>query len=523
MHLRSSGLTPGHAHHLNSLPDSDGAQDGSASSDSISAASATNSLSSSNNDDSGVSGSTGLSLQQEKVVPAGGTLELSSPFSGAVSFGGDTGVLKIDHSADFAGKIAGQLTTTDVIDFADITAGANATISYSGNNSPGILTVSDGVHTAKVALAGNYSLANFTVSSDGHGGTSVVDPPVAGDGSAGAPAGTPQFANILNGYAARPAWEVAGVDYAVGIKAGTVLKDPATIHVAGVTVDQGSHQVVVTGANVTLDGYDFSLAGGWSVITQAANTTISDSNFKIGSNGNFTIYGDNGSSNLTVTNCVIDGNMQTDQLNNGLIYTSTPGLTVEYSLLKNAYSDFIQAQDGGAVTIKYNVLNDNGNANAHPDWLQTLGTASSPFTESIMYNTVYQTVVANSDGTQGFMLNDNGAVLSSAELAYNTIVALPGSQVGIVTTVNGGSQLTGTALVHDNFADTRGGTFGNESFFADPAYPNNAKYYNNTNMETGGIYYQNVSPAPTAAVAGQVNSSKAVATDAVTHTDGLGR
>jgi hypothetical protein len=72
-----------------------------------------------------------------------------------------------------------QLAIGDVIDLADLTAGANATIGYTGNNSPGTLTVSDGTHTASIALLGNYSLANFTASSDGHGGTSVVDPPLA--------------------------------------------------------------------------------------------------------------------------------------------------------------------------------------------------------------------------------------------------------------------------------------------------------------------------------------------------------
>jgi hypothetical protein len=71
-----------------------------------------------------------------------------------------------------------------VIDFADITAGANAAIAYSGNNSPGTLTVSDGTHTASMALLGNYSLANFTASSDGHGGTSLIDPPLYQAGSA---------------------------------------------------------------------------------------------------------------------------------------------------------------------------------------------------------------------------------------------------------------------------------------------------------------------------------------------------
>jgi len=86
--------------------------------------------------------------------------------------------LKIDNSSSFSGTVAGQLAISDSIDLADVTAGANATIHYTGNNSPGTLTVSDGTHTANIALLGNYSLASFVASSDGHGGTVVVDPPL---------------------------------------------------------------------------------------------------------------------------------------------------------------------------------------------------------------------------------------------------------------------------------------------------------------------------------------------------------
>jgi large repetitive protein len=113
------------------------------------------------------------------TIPNGQTMELTGSFSGEIVFGGATGKLVIDHSDQFHGTIGGQLTTTDVIDFKDITAGSNASLAYTGNNSPGTLTVSDGTHTAHVALLGSYSLANFTASSDGHGGTSVVDPPIA--------------------------------------------------------------------------------------------------------------------------------------------------------------------------------------------------------------------------------------------------------------------------------------------------------------------------------------------------------
>jgi hypothetical protein len=105
-------------------------------------------------------------------------VELTGPYSGTITFAGSSGTLTNDHSANFSGKIAGQLAVGDVIDLADITAGANATITYSGNNSPGTLTVGDGIHTASISLLGNYSLANFTASSDGHGGTSIIDPPL---------------------------------------------------------------------------------------------------------------------------------------------------------------------------------------------------------------------------------------------------------------------------------------------------------------------------------------------------------
>jgi hypothetical protein len=135
--------------------------------------------------------SASFTVSDPPTVAAGGTLELASAYSGTLSFAGATGTLKIDHASTFGGQIGGQLAIGDVIDLADITTGASATIGYSGNNSPGTVTVSDGTHTASIALLGNYSLANFTVSSDGHGGTSLVDPPIgSGNHIAADPAGS---------------------------------------------------------------------------------------------------------------------------------------------------------------------------------------------------------------------------------------------------------------------------------------------------------------------------------------------
>jgi hypothetical protein len=50
--------------------------------------------------------------------------------------------------------------------------------SFSGSRSGGILSVSDGAKTDKISLTGNYTYARWNLSSDGSGGTMVVDPPV---------------------------------------------------------------------------------------------------------------------------------------------------------------------------------------------------------------------------------------------------------------------------------------------------------------------------------------------------------
>ena len=72
-----------------------------------------------------------------------------------------------------------DFTAQDKIDFADISPATVQQPTFSGNASGGTLTVTDGTHTANVALLGNYLASTFVPSSDGHGGTSVVDQPSA--------------------------------------------------------------------------------------------------------------------------------------------------------------------------------------------------------------------------------------------------------------------------------------------------------------------------------------------------------
>ena len=109
------------------------------------------------------------------TVAAGATEELTSAFVGPVTFAGTTGTLQLDDSQGFSGTVAG-MTGQDTLDLTDINFATVGAPAYSGNASGGTLAVSDGTHNANIALLGNYLASTFVASSDGHGGTNIVDP-----------------------------------------------------------------------------------------------------------------------------------------------------------------------------------------------------------------------------------------------------------------------------------------------------------------------------------------------------------
>jgi hypothetical protein len=113
------------------------------------------------------------------TISNGSTLELDTADSGSVTFAGPQGTLQLDSATGFSGQIA-DFGALDQIDLAAIGFGANTTLGYTPNNgnTGGTLTVSDGTHTASLALLGQYMAASFATASDGHGGTLISDPPV---------------------------------------------------------------------------------------------------------------------------------------------------------------------------------------------------------------------------------------------------------------------------------------------------------------------------------------------------------
>ena len=106
----------------------------------------------------------------------GGTLAADGVFNQNVFFEG-AGTLALGRSQSYTGAISGFSTTgTDFLDLGDIGFVNAGEATFSGNSAGGVLTVSDGTHTAHINLAGNFLSSTFVCASDGHGGVIIHDP-----------------------------------------------------------------------------------------------------------------------------------------------------------------------------------------------------------------------------------------------------------------------------------------------------------------------------------------------------------
>ena len=117
-----------------------------------------------------------------KVEINAGTAEFAGAFTQNVTFlGAGAATLELAQSEDYTGEISGfSRTGTTSLDLEDIAFVSGTTkASYSGTTTSGVLAVADGSHVAKITLEGNYTKSTFTLSSDGHGGTSIGDPAAA--------------------------------------------------------------------------------------------------------------------------------------------------------------------------------------------------------------------------------------------------------------------------------------------------------------------------------------------------------
>jgi hypothetical protein len=242
--------------------------------------------------------------------------------------------------------------------------------------------------------------------------------------------GTPELPNLLDGYAVRPPWQVAGVDYYVGVPAGTVLQDPTNPAnlPAGVIVDSTDQLILITGNNVTLDGFNFAIDGGnWAVYITGSNATIENSVFAV---GGITDVGNT----LTVLNSTFDG----QGIGGGIGAIGNGITTIEYNYFLNMEQQgpYIGPAGTGTLIFAYNLEVAVGfGAGTHMNFDQTQPTSTGTLTNSVFaYNTFYQPQTASENNSgyiaaypgDGVEVAPNFGTVTNTTISNNVIIAQGG-------------------------------------------------------------------------------------------------
>jgi hypothetical protein len=213
------------------------------------------------------------------TIDAGATLEFDGLVStgSVVSFAASTGTLIIEQSASFQGEVSGTLASGDVLDLRGLLSNGDivatqardtfrTSASYDSVHGTTLLTVTDQTHgqSTFLTLAGNYSTSTWTVTSDGHGGVDIVDPPAA-------PSPT-----IASGGSLEIGNAVASTETVTfqGSTGSLTLDTPSSFHgtIAGFSGDgtlQGSDHIDLTG----IDYHSSAFAESFNASTDTLSVT----------------------------------------------------------------------------------------------------------------------------------------------------------------------------------------------------------------------------------------------------------
>lgn len=104
----------------------------------------------------------------------------SLPSNEVINFAAATGTLAFAHPSAFTGEITGISGSGDVLDLTGFDTGA--TVSYSGNSSSGVITVSEGANVVDLTITGT-NIGTFVKAGLDSSGTGLLihDPPAETD------------------------------------------------------------------------------------------------------------------------------------------------------------------------------------------------------------------------------------------------------------------------------------------------------------------------------------------------------
>jgi len=330
------------------------------------------------------------------------------------------------------------------------------------------------------------------------GGSCTTD---GNDGFAGAPAGAAQFPSLLSSYPSRPAWCVAGVDYAVGITPNATVSgntitetsvvnnptnnDKKSFYARGAAFATGAGPLpggITEGTAYFLCNVT-SLGGASYSYTLSTTTACGNPVTLSGSPGAFialkipgsttntpsSTTGWNGTANCltyTFTICINGNNATLDhwdfQNGGGWMVTADTSLRTNPTITNNYFRvgthglGFIQdaGQDPSGYTISNNVLD--GNAR----WVTTTAASTVGSGSSTI------TVTSATGITDGMTVCDitNDAAINCNNVTNNTSITISGTTVTLKNATTGGSKTTtGTVTAGDTlrflYAPGVGGSF----------------------------------------------------------------
>ena len=275
------------------------------------------------------------------MVAEGATVEIDGASAQSVSFAGTTGTLKLGDAFAFTGQVSG-LAEADALDLANVRYGANTTATFLGNADGGTLTVTDGTDTAHIALVGDYLGSGWTLSSDGHGGTRVVDPSL--------------YPNATN----------------TGVQAGVNL----TTHSGQLTLSTPGQ--VVSGLIIT---------GGVQIT--ASNVTLKNCIIEVPNSANWNVGIAGGLTGVVLQNCEIVGAGTSGPLGSyGIYVQGNSQVTINAVNIHDVGQGLVL--NDGQVTLENSYIHDlNAGSGTHYEDIGYFGAAkSSTFSLNIQNNTL---------------------------------------------------------------------------------------------------------------------------------------
>ncbi len=307
------------------------------------------------------------------------------------------------------------------------------------------------------------------------------------DGCAGSPAGAPQYPSLFSAplaphpspYPVRPPWNVAGVDYHVGVPSEVSLTD---FHADGAlpacaSLHKPTGRVVVTSAPCQLSGIDFSGHGGACVYIapQAGpgTVTIANSRFSVGTasacKGAYLVAAGKGfAGTFQVESNIFLGNGPTSQSMSAAIGSAGSGpVFVRYNYITQLDQHGIDfAAPPSSISVLYNVITNFGmETGSHPNFAYFCGGTFANVEIAFNLSAEFFGEGAQA-GAQGMTIHaDSGCGSNLIDpIVTHNVVLNPGTGAGaaqtasyvIAPTQDSGATLSGANISH-NYIDWSGG------------------------------------------------------------------